>query len=709
VIDARTVLARLKRALGPERSRRLAGFLPRSVRAGARRLDSHKSYTDTELLARADEFNQNAETHWQSIAREPAGRAHVLNKPFSTVRDTPDILYRLGLVLSALEPGVGHTVLDFGAGSCWLAASLNRLRCRTVAIDVSPTALKLGEELFRIDPRHRLDLEPRFLPYDGHRIPLEPESVDRAACFDAFHHVPNQDEMLRELHRVLKPGGRAVLAEPGEGHSHMDQSLYETAMHGVLENDLHIGELAERARRAGFDEVLLKPYPDAAAMTVTAEEYLRLMDGDRGVFPFEALEASLRHFYVIILIKGNGRFDSRSPGLLAARIVAAEGQRALAGKAGAKLLLPVRVRNEGDTTWLHQKDVAGGYVALGGHLFDAERRLLARGFCRALLPRDVAPGEQIALELPLPLPERLGRYVVQLDMVDEFVAWFEQVGSKPLELELAVDRPRDSAEPGRLAATLRAQQALPSGAVKPGSRLALPLRLENTGDTLWLAGPVGERGAVCVGGHLVDAAGHLVAQDFFRVPLARPVAPGEVAEQACSFAAPRLPGRYRLRIDLVAVGVAWFEDHGGAPLELLVETSSETPDSLEPGLLRASIELREGGRSLEARVGSPLSVAVRVCNEGNTTWLHAPEPSRGHVALGGHLREASGALLEQDLFRVQLPRSVAPGTEVELACVFQAPSRAGRYRVELDMVDEGIAWFTSHGSNALTLELTVVD
>jgi hypothetical protein len=294
-------------------------------------------------------------------------------------------------------------------------------------------------------------------------------------------------------------------------------------------------------------------------------------------------------------------------------------------------------------------------------------------------------------------------------MVDEFVAWFEQVGSKPLELPLSVDRPRDSAAPGRLRAGQELLKPLPSRPVKPGARLSLPLRLSNDGDTSWLAGPAGQRGAVSVGGHLLDAAGHLLAQDFFRSPLPRPVAPGETLEVTCAFAAPPLPGRHRLRVDLVAEGVTWFEHHGGAPLELTLETSSETPDSLEPGLLRAAIELRAGVGALQARAGSSLSVPVLVRNDGNTLWLHAPDARHGHVAAGGHLRDASGALIEQDLFRAPLPGPVAPGASVELVCEFQAPARAGRYRVELDLVDEGIAWFASHGSNALTLELAVVD
>ena len=183
-------LPRFVRAVG----RRLRGRLRRGLKPPSHH---HHAFSEEELLARAEEFNRNAEVHWRAIAGETAGRSHVLNKPLSTVQDTGPILYRLGLVLTELHLGIGHTVLDFAAGSCWLSSYLNRLRCRTVAVDVSPTALELGKELFRLDPRHRPELEPRFLPYDGHRLPVPDESVDRVVCFDAFHHVPNQDEVLR--------------------------------------------------------------------------------------------------------------------------------------------------------------------------------------------------------------------------------------------------------------------------------------------------------------------------------------------------------------------------------------------------------------------------------------------------------------------------------------------------------------------------------
>ena len=100
-------------------------------------------------------------------------------------------------------------MLDFGAGSCWASRWLSQLGMEVIALDVSKTALKIGEELYvRLpvigeSPRHR------FLVSDGHRIDLADDSLDRIVCLDTFHHLLNPDEILREMYRVLRPGGIA--------------------------------------------------------------------------------------------------------------------------------------------------------------------------------------------------------------------------------------------------------------------------------------------------------------------------------------------------------------------------------------------------------------------------------------------------------------------------------------------------------------------
>jgi SAM-dependent methyltransferase len=178
-------------------------------------------------------------------------------KPFGSVRETPGLLNRLGTLLGGLQLAPGMSVLEFGCGSGWLSRALTQLGCEVIAADVAPTALRLGEELYRRLPPVGNCPSPRFLRFDGHRLDLPDDSVERVVCFDAFHHVPNPSEALAELGRVLRPGGIAGFAEPGPNHSRGQQSQFEMRHFRTVENDIVVQDIWEAARRAGFTDLRL--------------------------------------------------------------------------------------------------------------------------------------------------------------------------------------------------------------------------------------------------------------------------------------------------------------------------------------------------------------------------------------------------------------------------------------------------------------------
>jgi SAM-dependent methyltransferase len=521
----------------------------------------HPTYSEAELLSRADEFNRNAERHWQSIANEPDARLHVMNKPLSTVRDTPAILYRLGLVLHELDLGVGMTVVDFGSGSCWLSSMINRLRCRTISVDVSETALAFGRRMFEADPRHQMSLEPRFVVYSGHVLDIESASVDRIVCFDSFHHVPNQAEVLREFFRVLRPGGRVVMGEPGEGHAHSDQGAYETDIHGVLENDLHLDDLMKLALAAGFHSPHLKPFPEPDALRFTLDQHVKFMEGDDLAFPIDQVRESLRQFMVLSLQKGESVPDSRNPRTLRADI------RPLSltpREDGSGTMQRLKITNTGDTRWLREPTPIGGFVALGAHLLNLKRENVGRGFVRVYLPKDVEPGETVEMEIRLPRKKAEGDCLIQLDLVDDRVAWFEQTGSKTLTLddrfELAT-----SESPGFLFANLEIlapPPEAPLGPLDPGAAIDVRLHLHNSGDTTWLKGAPGTRGRVCIGVVICDEGGKVLVRDHERFELPTDMSPVDRREIAFTCHTPKAPGRYRLQFDLVDEGITWFESYG---------------------------------------------------------------------------------------------------------------------------------------------------
>ena len=94
------------------------------------------------------------------------------------------------------------------------------------------------------------------------------------------------------------------------------------------------------------------------------------------------------------------------------------------------------------------------------------------------------------------------------------------------------------------------------------------LLVENTGDTLWLVGPAERAGSVMLGAKVFDDAGVLVMERHGSPPLQRALAPGESARLAFEFQAPRTPGQYTLKLDMVAQQVCWFEGRGSTPIEV---------------------------------------------------------------------------------------------------------------------------------------------
>ncbi|MBI1746996.1 MAG: class I SAM-dependent methyltransferase [Acidobacteria bacterium] len=411
---------------------RIKGLLKKLGRAA--RAPRPKPNLDQTLIEQTDQLNEKAELYWQTMTKDDASRLRLLDKPLHDLGECASTFYRLGLVLAEARLGVGLTVVDLGAGSCWLSSILNKLRCRTISLDVSHTALSLGEELFRRDPRHDWTLNPQFVSYDGYHLPLPDESVDRVISFDAFHHIPNQLQIIGEIYRVLKSGGRAIFSEPGEGHDEAPSSKMEVQVHGVLENNIILPDLMEKAAKVGFSKVLVKPYPHPSAITFSESEYRAFMAGNGRQFPLDVIRNYLRTFLTFTLLKGDDRYDSRAPNDLQAALHLRQGDAEPRAACQSAAKLQVNVKNTGDTVWLCGPDVVGGYVSLGGHLYNDKRELLSYDFLRCPLPRDVKPNESCLLTVEWTVPQAPGQYVLELDMVDEQVRWFKESGSPTLEI-----------------------------------------------------------------------------------------------------------------------------------------------------------------------------------------------------------------------------------------------------------------------------------
>lgn len=132
---------------------------------------------------------------------------HAAAQGFSTQADTyargrPDYPAELGNWLrGTLGLAPGKTVVDLGAGTGKFTSLLVPSGASVVAVEpVDAMRAQLAAKLPDV----------RALPGSAESMPLPDASVDAVVCAQAFHWFANTAAM-REIHRVLKPGGRLGL------------------------------------------------------------------------------------------------------------------------------------------------------------------------------------------------------------------------------------------------------------------------------------------------------------------------------------------------------------------------------------------------------------------------------------------------------------------------------------------------------------------
>jgi SAM-dependent methyltransferase len=140
----------------------------------------------------------------------------------------------------------------------------------------------------------------------------------------------------------------------------------------------------------------------------------------------------------------------------------------------------------------------------------------------------------------------------------------------------------------------------------------------------------------------------------------------------------------------------------GTPAERCARCGEEPPVDLPP-LLRARID--GVPPRLAVPRSAPYTLTCRVENTGHARWPRSSPDGFGLVRLGAHLCGRDVSVL--DYGRAQLPRDMEPGAAETVSIGLVAPPEPGDYRVELDMVREGVAWFSSREPSSVTLDLTV--
>jgi hypothetical protein len=111
-------------------------------------------------------------------------------------------------------------------------------------------------------------------------------------------------------------------------------------------------------------------------------------------------------------------------------------------------------------------------------------------------------------------------------------------------------------------------------------------------------------------------------------------------------------------------------------------------------------ELRLGG----VRAGAVAVAEVDVENAGGATWRSGDDAG---VLLSYHWLDSFGNAIVWDGIRTPLARPVSPGERARVELHVRGPMPPGRYRLALDLVDEGRVWFEEVGNTVLAREVEV--
>lgn len=148
-------------------------------------------------------------------------------------------LHRYAIAVDLAE---GKTVLDVACGEGYGSFLLSQKAARVVGVDLSPAAIEHAQ---MAHPAENLE----FLLGSCTDLPLEADSVDMVVSFETIEHIEEQERMLEEIRRVLRPDGVLLISTP-------DREVYTSEQH--RDNPFHVRELS----RDEFARLIGSHFPD---------------------------------------------------------------------------------------------------------------------------------------------------------------------------------------------------------------------------------------------------------------------------------------------------------------------------------------------------------------------------------------------------------------------------------------------------------------
>jgi 2-polyprenyl-3-methyl-5-hydroxy-6-metoxy-1,4-benzoquinol methylase len=345
--------------------------------------------------------------------------------------DTSRAAFHLDRYRYVCQHTVGRRVLDVASGTGYgahvLASEGRALSVMGVESDVA--AVDYARRIYGSDA-------VRFVCSRASGVPLPPASFDVAVSFETLEHVEDEQDFLRELHRLLCPGGMLILSTPnqwglGEVAPYHVRDYDRQTLRAALEPLFTIEALfnqnsgtpnrrENRGRERGIE-----PTTDANAgeaecfLAIGRRKDVSTLDRVIGAPVTDWDELALRE-----LLRIHTRFArpfSQPPipkEAIAVRLSAALPQTAKAGSS-----FPIRLNVENHSIW-GLRSVGATPVNAAYQWLDLAGTLLIDGM---RTPIAIAPRHSATLALQVASPLSPGVYELVVTLVQEGLYWFHGI------------------------------------------------------------------------------------------------------------------------------------------------------------------------------------------------------------------------------------------------------------------------------------------
>lgn len=168
--------------------------------------------------------------------------------------------------VASLSPG--EVVLDLGSGAgfdCLIAARKVGPTGRVIGVDMTDAMLAKAESNARAAGLANVE----FRKGDIEDLPVEGDSVDVVLSNCVLNLVGDKDRAFREIHRVLRPGGRLAVSDMAwEVEPPASVRKDTEAFVGCIGGALVLDDYVDRLKAAGFGAVRVETHAEAARTMV---------------------------------------------------------------------------------------------------------------------------------------------------------------------------------------------------------------------------------------------------------------------------------------------------------------------------------------------------------------------------------------------------------------------------------------------------------